>query len=183
MQEDPEFFDVLCDYFHHGDAKYVPAGNLDNEGEWQDALQKCFAFIRFTDMYDTTEASMAVREHIWLILSRRRFDDCVVAVGAEELQFCIKRLHPENSILKVLANICLCRLGESSPTETKRIIGRAGGLQTVPRDRSVEIIHELMHKNDNFATAMARQITTPASGNAHIASTPLSYNVSISPFL
>ena len=68
-------------------------------------------------MYDATEAATAVKEYIWFILSRRQFDDCVVVAGAEEIQFCTEELHPENATLKVVADICLRKLGEPGPSE------------------------------------------------------------------
>lgn len=78
----PEFFDVLMEYFRHGEAKYAPKGNLDNM-EWMEVLKTCFDFIRFTDMYDVIEASAAVKDILSSIFSRHRFDECVLAVGRD----------------------------------------------------------------------------------------------------
>ena len=147
--EDPEFFAVLCDYFHRGDATCVPKGNLNVAEEWRDSLRKCFAFIRFTDMYDVAEAATAIRDHLWTILSRRRFDDCVLAVGVEEMQFCTERLHSTNKALRVLANVCIRKLGGNGPTISD---------WASQEDDSVLYIHALMQKNDNLGAAMARQL-------------------------
>lgn len=142
----PEFFDVLMEYFRHGEAKYAPKGNLDNM-EWMEVLKTCFDFIRFTDMYDVIEASAAVKDILSSIFSRHRFDECVLAVGRDGMYFCIGRLPAENQIFKLIANVCVRALLRK-------------GLGHITGDTSVEEINELMRKNNDMSVVMWKQVTT-----------------------
>lgn len=50
LDDNLNFFDVLCDYFRSGEATLAPNGHFASNLEWKETLKKCFEFIRFTDM-------------------------------------------------------------------------------------------------------------------------------------